>query len=178
MNHLQAYTGTSKQKEKQSKEQEWRNSTSWRKFDKLNKMESLVTPERKRQLPDPDQPVPKQKHGSGILPALERLLEEARAWSPSEKVNWSHLASKYGLTSPNSYRADDSERVHAGTGNIYQLHLSPRHPQGRRSKEAEYPFQCTVNYPYRDRNYKIGWQVRSKSVLERNPLICSTVWIL
>ena len=83
------------------------NRISWRKFDKLNKMEGLVTPERKRQLPDAEEPAPKRKHGcsSKSLPldslAVERLLNEAKGWSPSEKVNWSQVACRYGLTSPN-----------------------------------------------------------------------------
>ena len=32
---------------------------------------------------------------------MERLLEEAKGWSPFEKVNWSQVTSRYGLTSPN-----------------------------------------------------------------------------
>ena len=35
------------------------NRISWRTLDKLNKMEGLVTPERKRQLPDAEEPAPK-----------------------------------------------------------------------------------------------------------------------
>ena len=83
------------------------NRISWRTFDKLNKMEGLVTPERKRQLPDAEEPAPKRKHGcsSKNLPldplAVERLLEEAKGWLSFEKVNWSQVASRYGLTSPN-----------------------------------------------------------------------------
>jgi len=87
-------TGPNKHKEKRK----WQKQSSHQ-IKALKEQES-----QSMQLPDPDQPVRKQKHGSKNLPldtaAVERLLEEARAWSPSEKVNWSHLASKYGLTSP------------------------------------------------------------------------------
>lgn len=31
----------------------------------------------------------------------EKLLKEAKAWSPDQNVNWSQLAREYGITLPN-----------------------------------------------------------------------------
>lgn len=43
-----------------------------------------------------------KKHGRKDLSInISKLLEEARSWEEDEKVNWTQLATKYGLTAAN-----------------------------------------------------------------------------
>lgn len=90
-----------------------RNRISWRKFDEMRKSSTLEshpslthTPSRKRMssLSDENVPPAKRKHGSPMnlsTAAEESILAEAQLWSENEKINWSALARRYGLTQKN-----------------------------------------------------------------------------
>ncbi len=84
------------------------NRISWRAFDKIRKTEGLATtPKRQRstqtteETPEP-QPKRQRRHGTlSVDVDMEKLLQGASAWSPTEEINWSKLARKYGLTTAN-----------------------------------------------------------------------------
>ena len=99
---------------------------------------------------------------------LEMLLEEAKGWSPFEKVNWSQVASRYGLTSPNKGQIvkEFMEEQGIPSASISQTPTRALASQRRRFKEADYPSQCTVHYPCSDEIYKRKLQV-IESALDR-----------
>ena len=82
------------------------NRMSWSAFNKIRKVEGLAaTPKRKSQEDSENLPSTKRKrHGckpDNLAINTEELLQEARMWIPEEQVNWSQLATKYGLTTSN-----------------------------------------------------------------------------
>ena len=82
------------------------NRISWRAFNQIRKPEGLkVTPKRKHQCNRENLPPTKRKcHGcrpENLAIDKEELIQEARTWTPDEKVNWSQLAARYGLTASN-----------------------------------------------------------------------------
>jgi len=80
------------------------NRISWKAFDKMRKTEGLApTPKRTLECA-PAPPAKHRKHGliaDNIKIDKQQLLVEANTWTPEEKINWSEIASRYGLTSPN-----------------------------------------------------------------------------
>ena len=81
------------------------NRLSWNTFNKIRMTEGLVT---KRKCLDNSETLPltkKKYHGckpENLTINTNELLEEARKWAPQEHVNWSQLATRYGLlTTPN-----------------------------------------------------------------------------
>ena len=83
------------------------NRISWSFYEKMCKIQGLEN--RKRKHSDSKQTpttAKKKKHGYTMthfneLVNTEELLSEAQQWSHNETVNWSQLATKYGLTVPN-----------------------------------------------------------------------------
>ena len=79
------------------------NRVSWNRFDKIRKAQSLRGRKRKS-LENENEPTRKRRHGctSAIMSIdKERLIEEARTWQHDQKVNWSQLGLKYGLSTAN-----------------------------------------------------------------------------
>ena len=60
-------------------------------------------PRKRASVSDNDTPTPKRKkHGCRDLGIdISELLEEAKSWIEEEKVNWTQLGTKYGLTAAN-----------------------------------------------------------------------------
>ena len=81
------------------------NRVSWSMFDKMRKEQGLSTPNSKRNLRGGASPEPKCcKHGNKIQNLhIDRtaLLQEASAWSPDKKINWSDLARRHGVNKSN-----------------------------------------------------------------------------
>ena len=67
------------------------NRISWSAFDKIRKQALSNEPNSKNQ---------SKKHGCKPE-ALENLLLEAQSWSPTEEINWSDLARRYGIEKKN-----------------------------------------------------------------------------
>lgn len=75
------------------------NRISWTTYNKIRTTQGL---ERR---PESDGPVTK-KRKHGCLPTnleinKESLLQEARTWEAGQSINWSQLATKYGLQTAN-----------------------------------------------------------------------------
>lgn len=82
------------------------NRISWSVFDKIRKTEGLGVPPKRKQQDDSENtpPTKRKRHGckqENLAIDTTKLLEEARMWTPEEKVNWSQLATRYSLTSSN-----------------------------------------------------------------------------
>ena len=80
------------------------NRISFRKYDKIRKAESLVTQPSTPPGSQLENGTPSRRHGSAshLTPEnKEALLSEAHGWSDTQKVNWSKLAKKYGVQTPN-----------------------------------------------------------------------------
>ena len=80
--------------------------TSWKTFDNMRKMLGLVETkekviERKKSKKE-DERVHgyKEQHLETILNATE-LLDEAKTWGPTEKINWTNVGRRYGLLNAN-----------------------------------------------------------------------------
>ena len=61
-----------------------------------------LTQKRRAQDDTKDTPKPKTRHGctsEGIDKGS--LIQEEQSWSPDETVNWTALAKRYGVTTPN-----------------------------------------------------------------------------
>ena len=79
------------------------NRISWSAFDRMRKEEALCSEELTRAQGDTeDTPKPKKRHGC-TLEGIDKgsLIQEAESWSPDETVNWTALAKRYGVTTPN-----------------------------------------------------------------------------
>lgn len=82
------------------------NRISWSAFDRMRKEEGLctekLTHKRRAQEDTEDTPKPKKRHGC-TLEGIDKgnLIQEAQSWSPDEIVNWTALAKRYGVTTPN-----------------------------------------------------------------------------
>lgn len=91
------------------------NRISWKAFDKMRKTEGLApTPKRTLECA-PAPPAKHRKHGliaDNIEIDKEQLLVEANMLTPEEKINWSEIASRYGLTSPNRGQIKEFLREH------------------------------------------------------------------
>ena len=77
------------------------NRISWNSYERIRKSEGLTKSNPIKRASDSDEtPTPKRKkHGRKDLGInIGELLEEARSWEEDEKVNWTQLATKYGLT--------------------------------------------------------------------------------
>ena len=61
-----------------------------------------MTHKRRAQEDTKDTPKPKKKHGC-TSEGMDKgnLIQEAQSWSPDEIVNWTALAKRYGVTTPN-----------------------------------------------------------------------------
>ena len=78
------------------------NRISWSTYDKVRKAEGL-TPPQKRSVTDQisEEPTKKRRHGNIGIINQNQLLEEATSWPSHHSVNWSSLARKYGIETPN-----------------------------------------------------------------------------
>ena len=82
------------------------NRISWRKYDKMRQSSGLTsTPKRTRETMEDGTPTPPAKRwhgmrGENLLIDKEQLLAEATAWDANERVNWSELGTKFGLSCP------------------------------------------------------------------------------
>ena len=77
------------------------NRISWSKFDSIRK-QALCDEVKKTDGTDTQNP-PK-KHGckpEALCVDKENLLQEAQSWSPTQNINWSELARRYGLNKKN-----------------------------------------------------------------------------
>ncbi len=82
------------------------NRLIWKRFDTIRKSQGLSGIKRRRLTNEnsEEQPSAKRKHGCNpakLAIDKDQLLQEARSWQPDEKVNWTHLGRRYGLSSPN-----------------------------------------------------------------------------
>ena len=88
--------------------------TSWKTFNKLrltvgleDKQKTKERQQKRKSLESENTPPAKKKvHGYTdehieTLINADHLLEEAKTWSPTKKINWSAIGANYGLTSPN-----------------------------------------------------------------------------
>jgi len=88
--------------------------TSWSSFDRMrhtlgleDKQKTLERKRKRDESPRSENAPPKKKvHGYTdthvqSLVDTHALLEEAETWLPNQKINWSALATKYGLSTPN-----------------------------------------------------------------------------
>ena len=62
--------------------------------------------QKRKSLESENTPPAKKVHGYTeehieTLINTDRLLQEAKSWSPTESINWSAIGTNYGLTSPN-----------------------------------------------------------------------------
>jgi hypothetical protein len=77
----------------------------WNSYERIRKLEGLTkSNSRKRaSVSENDTPTPKRKkHGCRDLGInIDELLEETKSWTKEEKVNWTQLGTKYGLTAAN-----------------------------------------------------------------------------
>ena len=77
------------------------NRISWDKFDRVRKTQGLSSTQNSETTTTPSR---KRKHGcnsQNINIDKDQLLNEANSWAPDQPVQWSELARKYGLTTPN-----------------------------------------------------------------------------
>ncbi len=142
------------------------NRISWRAFDKIRKTEGLATtPKRGRSEPNPEEtPEPqlkrRRKHGTlSVEVDTEKLLQEARAWPPAEKVNWSELAKRYGQTTCNGgqlikgFLCDHN----IPAASISQRNTrAPRRPRKKlRRSRVSFPMHRTLNFHRQTLNQRV-----------------------
>ena len=81
------------------------NRISWNSYEQIRKSQGLTksNPRKRASVSDNDTPTPKRKrHGCRDIDIdITELLEEAKSWEKEEKVNWTQLGTKYGLTVAN-----------------------------------------------------------------------------
>ena len=93
------------EKEEQASDLVLQNRISWKTYDKLRKAEGLTaTPKRPAQSRAQGEPSQKKRYGNlscTLSIDKEKLLQEARTWSPDKVINWSQLARDYGMEALN-----------------------------------------------------------------------------
>ena len=87
--------------------------TSWKTFNKMrltvgleDRQKTEARQQKRKSLESENTPPDKKVHGYTeehieTLINTDRLLQEAKSWSPTESINWSAIGTNYGLTSPN-----------------------------------------------------------------------------
>lgn len=133
------------------------NRISWRAFDKIRKTEGLATtPKRSRdagsteETPEP-QPKRQRRHGSlSVEIDMGKLLEEASSWSQQEKVNWTQLARKYGLTTANGGQVIKEilydHKIPAASISQRKTRASRRPRKKLKRSRVSFPMHRTLNF--------------------------------
>ena len=110
-----------------------------------------------------DAPRPKRKHGCkpGALNIdKERLLLEAQSWSPTQIVNWSEIARRYGLTQQNGGQSI-KEFLKEHNISVALTDQTPnRAPVGdERLYQEVYHSQCTDQSPFKNKSLQKAGEI-------------------
>ena len=128
------------------------NRISWNAFNQIRKAEGLTAAgKRKLQYNSENSPTPKRKcHGcrpENLEINTDELLQEAQMWTPNEKVNWSQLAARYGLTTPNRGQIIKEFLQEQNIPAAYVVQRGSHTPRRRfRSSRTSLPMHKPVSY--------------------------------
>ena len=112
------------------------NRISWWKYDKMRATAGITnTRKRVREQDENDMPPRKKKHSrhaDNLIVDKEALLAEANEWNEDHKVNWSALATRYGLS---TYNRGQIIKEFLAENGISAAFVSQRIRTPRRSKK-------------------------------------------